>query len=177
MLTQSSWQFSTVPAPLPQGGINPIWVWVCSWWSLAGRHYQARVTIVHKIPLMVLRLYHALESPRHVKIALQQKLTQHCKAVIFQGVKSLSRARLFATPWIVACTKLFCPWDFQSKSTGVGCHFLLQGIFPTQGSNPGLSHCRQMLYHLSHQGSPYTPIKNKSKETKDCLTQSPGFPI
>ena len=35
------------------------------------------------------------------------------------------------------------------------CHFLLQGIFPTQGSNPGLPHCRQMLYHLSHQGSPY----------------------
>ena len=37
-------------------------------------------------------------------------------------------------------------------STGVGCHFLLQGIFPTQGLNPGLPHCRQMLYHLSHQG-------------------------
>ena len=36
---------------------------------------------------------------------------------------------------------------------GVGCHFLLQGIFPTQGSNPGLLHCRQTLYHLSHQGN------------------------
>ena len=68
-------------------------------------------------------------------------------------VKLLSRARLLVTPWIVACTKLLCPWDFQGKSTGVGCHFLLQGIFPTQGSNPGLSHCRQTLYHLSHQGS------------------------
>ena len=43
-------------------------------------------------------------------------------------VKSLSRARLFATPWTVACTKLLCPWDFQDKSTGVGCHFLLQLI-------------------------------------------------
>ena len=42
-------------------------------------------------------------------------------------VKSLSRARLFATPRIVACTKLLCPWDFQGKSTGVGCHLLLQG--------------------------------------------------
>ena len=68
-------------------------------------------------------------------------------------MKSLSRARLFATPWIV-CTKLLRPWDFQGKSTRVGCHFLLQGIFPTQGLNPGLSHCRQTLYHLSHQGSP-----------------------
>ena len=36
----------------------------------------------------------------------------------------------------------------------VGCHFLLQGIFLTQGSNLGLPHCRQILYHLSHQGSP-----------------------
>ena len=35
----------------------------------------------------------------------------------------------------------------------VGCHFLLQGIIPTQGSNPSLSHCRQTLYRLSHQGS------------------------
>ena len=38
-------------------------------------------------------------------------------------------------------------------STGVGCHFLLQKIFPTQGSNPGLPHCRQTLSCLSHQGS------------------------
>ena len=65
-------------------------------------------------------------------------------------VKSLSHAWLFATPWIVAWTKLLRPWDFQGKSTGVGCHFLLQGIFPTQGSNPGLSHCRQTLYCLRH---------------------------
>ena len=42
-------------------------------------------------------------------------------------VKLLSRAWLFVTPWIVACTKLLRPWDFQGKSTGVGCHFLLQG--------------------------------------------------
>ena len=70
-------------------------------------------------------------------------------------VKLLSRARLFATPWIVACTKLLRLWDFQGKSTGVGCHFLLQAISPTQGLNPGFSLCRQMLYHLSHQGSPW----------------------
>ena len=50
--------------------------------------------------------------------------------------------------------RLLCPWDFPGKSAGVDCHFLLQGIFPTQGSNPGLSHCRQTLYCVSHQGSP-----------------------
>ena len=45
--------------------------------------------------------------------------------------------------------------DSRGKNTGVGCHTLLQGIFPPQGSNPGLLHCSRILYHLSHQGSPY----------------------
>ena len=50
-------------------------------------------------------------------------------------------------------TRLLRPWDSSGKNTGVGCHLLLQGNFPTQGSNPGPLHCRQTLYHLSHQGS------------------------
>ena len=41
-----------------------------------------------------------------------------------------------------------CPWDFPGKNTGVGCHFLLQGIFLTQGSDPPLLLCRWTLYHL-----------------------------
>ena len=49
--------------------------------------------------------------------------------------------------------RLLHPWDFPGKSTRVGCQFLLQGIFPIQGSSPAPSHCRQTLYHLSHQGS------------------------
>ena len=44
--------------------------------------------------------------------------------------------------------------DSPCKNTGEGCHALLQGIFPTQGLNPGLLHCRQILYRLSYQGSP-----------------------
>ena len=49
-----------------------------------------------------------------------------------------------------ALRSLSSPWNFPGKSTGVGCHVRLQGIFPTQGSNQGLPHCRQTLYHLSH---------------------------
>ena len=49
--------------------------------------------------------------------------------------------------------RLLRPWAFPSKRTGVGCHCLLQRIFPTQGSNSGLLPCRQTLYRLSHQGS------------------------
>ena len=44
-------------------------------------------------------------------------------------------------------TRLLCPWDSPGKNTGVGCHCLLQGIFPTRGSNLGLLHCRKILYH------------------------------
>ena len=51
-------------------------------------------------------------------------------------------------------TRLLCPWDFLGKNTGVGSHSLLQGILPTQGQNLGLLHCRQILYCLSHHGSP-----------------------
>ena len=48
------------------------------------------------------------------------------------------------------CNWLLCPWISTGKNTGVGCHSLYQGIFLTQGSNPSLPHCRQILYHLSH---------------------------
>ena len=48
--------------------------------------------------------------------------------------------------------RLFRPGDFPGKSTGVGCHCLLQGIFVTQRSNLGLLHCRLTLYPLNHQG-------------------------
>ena len=65
-------------------------------------------------------------------------------------VKSLSRVRLFATPWTVAFG-LVCPWDSPGNNTGVGCHFLRQGNFPTQGSNPGLPHYRQTLCRLSYE--------------------------
>ena len=53
--------------------------------------------------------------------------------------------------------------DCSGKNTGVGCHDLLQGIFPIQGSNPGLPHCRWILYHLSHQESPKCQTRGEIK--------------
>ena len=58
--------------------------------------------------------------------------------------KSLSCVRLFATPRI--------PWNSPGQNTGVGSLSLLQGIFATQGSNPGLPQCRRILHQLSHKG-------------------------
>ena len=49
---------------------------------------------------------------------------------------------------------LYHPWNSLGQNTGMGSLSLFQGIFPTQGSNPGLLHCRHILYQLSHQGSP-----------------------
>ena len=72
--------------------------------------------------------------------------------------KSLSRVGLFVTPWTIQSM------DFSRSE--VGSLSLLQRIFPAQGSNPGLPHCRQILYHLSYQGSPNFPIQRVFKEKK-----------
>ena len=74
-------------------------------------------------------------------------------SVIVALVLSLSCVQLFVTPWTVI-HKAPLSMGFPSKNTGVGCHFLLQGIFPTQGSNLGLLDCRQILYQLSHGEAP-----------------------
>ena len=63
-------------------------------------------------------------------------------------------------------------WDFPGKDTGVGCHSLRQGIFPTQGSNLGLLNCRQMLYHLSQQGSPSETIVTQNYVTQTVSWQA-----
>ena len=60
---------------------------------------------------------------------------------------------LFATPWTVS-HQAPLPMGFSRQNTKLGCHSLLQGIFLTWGSNLGVRHCRQFLYHLSHKGSP-----------------------
>ena len=56
--------------------------------------------------------------------------------------------------YLTLCDSMDCsPWNSSGQNTGGGSLSILQGIFPTQGSNPGLPHCRQILYQLSHKGS------------------------
>ena len=80
---------------------------------------------------------------------------------------------LLLSHWEGQCWLLH-PWDFQGKSSGVSCHFLLQGIFPIQGSNPGPSYCRQIIYRLSHQGGPMLGI-SMAKEVIDDLMKQEMF--
>ena len=62
--------------------------------------------------------------------------------------------------------------DSPGKNTGVSCHAFFQVIFPTQGSNSGLLHCRQILYQLSHQGSPLSERSQKEKVTHGMIPVS-----
>ena len=87
-----------------------------------------------------------------------------------QSGLNLETILCFLCPWLILLAlphpsrrhgtegcRVLCPCAFPGKSTGVGCHFLLQRIFLTPGLTLGLPHCRQLLYHLSHQGSPEPP--------------------
>ena len=90
----------------------------------------------------------------------------HCIFVIVFKVKFLKINSFFLCVCLViqSCLTLCDPMDCSlpgstvygdspGKNTGVGCRALLHGIFPNQGLNPGLPHCRQILHHLSHQGN------------------------
>ena len=85
----------------------------------------------------------------------------NCKNSYISFNTKYARAKIIAQSCPTLCDpmecsplKLLCPWDSPGNNTGVGSHSFLQGIFLTQESNPGLLHCRQILYCLSHQGSP-----------------------
>ena len=69
-----------------------------------------------------------------------------CACVCVYSIMS----ELFVTPWTVVRRAPFYPWDFPGKNTGMGCHFLLQGIFPAQGLNP----CLLSLLHWQADSLP-----------------------
>ena len=90
---------------------------------------------------------HKLESrlPGEISITSDRQMT----LPLWQKSESLSTVSDSLRP-----RGLYSPCNSLSKNTGVGSLSLLQGIFPTQGSDPGLPHCRWILYQLSHKGSP-----------------------
>ena len=75
-------------------------------------------------------------------------------------------------------TRLLCPWDFLGKNTGVNCHFLLQGFFPTEGSNPCLLHWQRDSLSLSHLGSHFIHGSlYMSMLLSQLLPPSPSLPV
>ena len=90
-------------------------------------------------------------STRTQKVKFQGELHRIRMAQAVVCAQSLRRVWLLQ-PHGLWPASLLCPWGSPGKNTGGGCHALLQGIFPTQGSNPHLLHCGRILCHLSHQG-------------------------
>ena len=111
----------------------------------------------------------------HKELDMTQQLNNNNKDAALQVLgnenerESVSRSVMSDSlqPHGLQPARLLCPWDFPGKNTGVGCHFFLYGIFPTQGLNPGLPHCGQTLYHLSHQESPGYFLKRNVKSLCD----------
>ena len=96
---------------------------------------------------------------------------------LWMKLTSMCACWLFSRVWL--CDPMDCSppgssvRGILSKNTGVGTHSLLQGIFLTHGSNPPLLHCRQVLYHLTHQGDPATfYIKRQTMDIDSCLENS-----
>ena len=81
-----------------------------------------------------------LYMPENIPIQLSHLITEGLKVLVAQSCLTLSDL-------------MACPWNSPGKNATVGCHFLLQGILLTQGSNHIFCIVRQILYHLSYQGS------------------------
>ena len=81
-----------------------------------------------------------------------KEVSRYLEKIVAVAILSLSHSILLQLHGLQP-TRLLCPWDFPGEHTGVGCHFLLQGIFPTRGLNPHLLHCQLDSLPLSYQES------------------------
>ena len=134
------------------GRFFTVWVTGAHWWLIIDIS-EVKVLVAQSCPTLCNPTDCSLSGPfahgifqarilEWVHISLSREKKENWKW------KLLSRVPLFVPHGP------YSPWNSPGQNTGVCNHSLLQGIFPTQGSNPGLPHCRRILYQLSHQGSP-----------------------
>ena len=134
------------------------------------------VVVVLTAPPLSLHLLPSLISNcLNLPIGTQARLWRLCCCLVAKSCPPV-----LWPPWTVA-TMLLCTWDFPGNNTGLGCHFLLQGIFPTQGSNLCFLHWQADSLPLSHKGSPVIkakwnlfPVIKKWGDTERLLC--PGVP-
>ena len=101
-------------------------------WGIYNKNINSLVFVLHTPPEF------SLPSPLEILFAVWYIKWSESHSVVFSSL------RLHG---------LYRPWNSPGQNTGVGSLSILQGIFPTQESNPGLPHCRQILYQLNHQGN------------------------
>ena len=128
-----------------------IWVLYCILASFGGFRFLRNLSISSEFfNLSIVFLYYSLNNYSiccDISFFIPD-ISSLCLLLVSRSVMSDS-----LWPHGLQSTRLLCLWNSPSKNTGVGSHSLLQGIFPTHRSNLGLLYCRQILYHLSHQGS------------------------
>ena len=109
---------------------------------------------MNKLQISVKKTIYNLDYGKELYILyLRRPLTKKITHTLTIGVcKSLSHVQLYTTPW--TASRLLCHWGFPGKNTGMGCHFLLQGIFLTQGQKPCLLHWQADCLPVNHLGSP-----------------------
>ena len=129
----------------------------CLAWMLPVLNIRSTVAIRSVLPCSLTPYIH---PSLHSVQPFSRCLLRACYAVLYCAVLNrFSRVQLFCDPMGCSLPGSSVHGDSPGTNTGVGRHALLQGIFPTQGSNPYLwcrLHCRQVLYPLSHLGSPST---------------------
>ena len=112
------------------------------------QHYNSKASILWRSAFFIVQLSHPYMTTGKTKALTRWTFVGKVMSLFFNMLSAaarFNRVRLCATHrW--QPTRLRHPWYSPGKNTGVGCHFLLQGIFPTQESNPGLLHFRQILY-------------------------------
>ena len=148
------------------------------------QHYSSKASILHGSAFLMVQLSHPYVTAGKTIALTIQTFVNKVMSLLFNMMPRFVTAFLPRSKHLLinyrlnkchvlvtqSCPTLCHPVDCSllgssvhgispRKNTGVGCHFLLQGLFPTQGSNPGLQHCRWILYHLSHQGSPLMSCK------------------
>ena len=132
------------------------WVWVNSgswWWTgkpgvLQSMGLQSWTPLSNQTELICIPKYNSLSLSVSVSVSLCLSLSL---SIYIYESESESDSALSDSLWSHG---LYSPWNSPGQNTRVGSLSLLQGFFPTQELNPGLLHCRQILYQLSHKGSP-----------------------
>ena len=116
-------------------------------------HQKPGVSLTHfaKLYPTAFKSYFSCFSPKQTKLNSTLQKMQYTKVTYLSDWVSGSHSVMSDSLWPHG---LYSPWDSPGQNTGVGSLCLLQGIFPTQRSNSGLPHCRQILYQLGHNRRP-----------------------
>ena len=116
----------------------------------------------------------------HSDPMIQTKLLNFLNMFSYKQTSTIGLEGLESESWSVGSHSLwphglYSPWNSLGQNTGMDSLSILQGVFPTQGSNPGLPHFRQIVYQLSHQGRPGKPQVKRDileKETRKVNSQA-----